>query len=170
MKIEIEKINLHKIIKKAIYIVSALILILLATVGVLTSEFKKIKKFDNDKQSLRSMITSIRKGSNKHYSTKVSVDPTNQTASLGDFTFNIANEKMLILNISMNYVENAGDIQEEIETKGDILRDAVINTMLSKFDVNSNEHAMKREIKRELNSELSEGEVDEIYFNKFIYQ
>ncbi len=170
--------NIQEYLKKAIMVVAILIVILGMIVGVLTSDFKKIKKFDSSEKSPRQLVSSI-VNSSKYYNTRISINKDSNIANLGDFTFNVSNKKMLIANISLKYKsnkqstkwsDNTEEIQQEIMKKGTILRDAVIDTMIGSYDTNANSKRMKREIKRNINKKLSEGEIEEVYFNKFIFQ
>lgn len=180
MKTNLQKIDLHKLIKKAIAVVVGLIIFLSMIVGVLTSDFNKIKKFDSDDKSARAMISSLNKSSkNRYYNTEISIDSSINMANLGDFTFNVGKEKMLVANISLKYkpYENSNkwmndnkNIKKEIMKKSAILRDAVIDTMIDNYDVSENRQEMKRYIQKNVNKKLSSGEIEEVYFNKFIFQ
>ena len=180
MKTNLQEIDMHKLIKKAILVVVILIVLLSMVVGILTSDFNKIKKFDSSNKSPRAMISSMNKSSkNRYYNTEISIDSSNNMANLGDFTFNIGNEKMLIANISLKYkaytdsngwMNGNENIKKEILKKSAILRDAIIDTMIGSYDESSSEQRMKREIQRSVNKKISSGEIEEVYFNKFIFQ
>ena len=167
---------MHNLIKKIIIGVVVLIGVLLLVIGVMRSEFGNIKKFDSGGKSARDMMSNFKPGGNG-YSTSVSIG-TSSIANLGDFTFNISSDKKLIANISIKYKQNGiaswfsddEKIKNEIIKKGTILRDAVINTMIGNTDARADSKKMRTELKNSINSELVEGQIEEVYFNKFIIQ
>lgn len=179
MKIDLKNIDKRDIIKKAIIVVSSLIGLLLMTIGVLTSDFNKIKKFNTKDKSPRQLISS-KLQYNQLHKTDIDIDSDNNIANLGDFTFNVGEKNILIANISLKFKSNkkskewissSDDIEQEIAKKGGtILRDAVIDTMIGNYDTTADSQRIKREIKRNINTKLSSGEVEEVYFNKFIFQ
>jgi flagellar basal body-associated protein FliL len=178
MKIDLKNIDKRDIIKKAIIVVSSLIGLLLMTVGVLTSDFNKIKKFDKKDKSARQLISS-KLQYNQLHKTDIEIDSNNNTANLGDFTFNVGEKNILIANISLKFKSNKNnkqwigdgdDIEQEIVKKSTILKDAVIDTMIGNQYTSADSQGMKREIKRNINTKLSSGEIEEVYFNKFIFQ
>lgn len=178
MKIDLKNIDKRDIIKKAIIVVGSLIGLLLMTIGVLTSDFNKIKKFDKKDKSARQLISS-KLQYNQMHKTDIEIDSNNNTAHLGDFTFNVGEKNILIANISLKFKSNKNnkqwigdgdDIEQEIVKKSTILKDAVIDTMIGNQYTSADSQGMKREIKRNINTKLSSGEVEEVYFNKFIFQ
>jgi len=62
------------------------------------------------------------------------------------------------------------NIENEIIKKSVFLRDAAINTMMGNTRAEANSEKIRRELKRELNKNLRCGEIEEVYFNKFIIQ
>ena len=97
-------------------------------------------------------------------------------ANLGDFSMNVNGGKILTANISLKYKDkpsssffSSNDTKAEIIQKGAILRSAVINAIHGSHTT-ANSDKIKDEIKHNLNQHLSEGEVEEVYFNKFIIQ
>ena len=60
--------------------------------------------------------------------------------------------------------------KEEILKKSVILRDAAINTMLGNSVATANSKKMRKALKDTLNEQLSDSEIEEVYFNQFIIQ
>jgi len=171
---QIDKI---KIIKNASLIVLALIVILLLILGIKSSKFGKIKKYDIEDESPREMMSHYRHPSNKSNGMQVTIR-SNTEANLGDFTFNISGDRKLVANISLKYKPNREDdswfnnkdsIKKEILKKSVILRDAAINTMLG-HSANVDSEQMRKALKNTLNKNLSSGKIEEVYFNQFIIQ
>lgn len=175
------QIDKRTIIKKMSIFILLLIVILLLILGIQTSKFSNIKKYESDK-SPRDIMSQTRPSSSstKNYSMEVTI--VNDTiANLGDFTFNIAGNKKLVANISLKYKSNTkdsswlgsdsnDDVKKEILQKSAILRDAAIGTMLGSSRVTADSSRMRKALKETLNSNLSAGRVEEVYFNKFIIQ
>lgn len=163
-----------QIIKTTSTIIFSIIVLLLLVLGIKNSDFGNIKKYDSGGKSPREMMTKFINSSG------MEVSITNdEVANLGDFVFNIAGDRKLIANISLKYkstVENNSwfkskdDIKKEIMKKSVILRDATIHTMLGSPIATANSEKMREELRDTLNSNLSTGEVIEVYFNKFIIQ
>ena len=150
----LNNIDFHTLLKKAVLVVIVLIGILLTIVGVLTSEFNTIKKFDSGGKSPRELMSRTISKASKQYNTQISVDTENNMANLGDFTFNIGKDKKLIANISFKYSANKDtnwfeddDIKNEIMKKNIILRDTIINTMIEHTDISASSKRIKRELK-----------------------
>lgn len=174
------KINRRKILINASYGVAALIVILLLILGIQSSDFTKLQKYDIEGKAPRESISS-----NKAVPTsvlrngmQVTIGSDNQ-ANLGDFVFNISGDRKLITNISMKYksskkrgswFSDKNDIKEEILKKSVILRDSTINTMLGYSMVNANNEVMRKALQETLNKNLEYSEVEEVYFNQFIIQ
>ena len=168
------KLNRKEILKRAALGVTSLIVVLLLILGIKNSDFGKIAKYNKqDSKSGRDMKTRFISSSGM----KVTV--TNDIANLGDFTFNIAGDRKLIANISLKYKSKDGDeswfsngdkSKKEILKKSVILRDAAINTMLGNSVATANSKKMRKALKDTLNEQLSDGEIEEVYFNQFIIQ
>ncbi len=171
---------LEKSIKILIFLVSGAIVLLLLAYGISQSDFSKIKKYDevdssnprarmNKHSDLKEHIAKERR-----YSTKVRIKDGSM-ASLGDFTISISGGKILTTNISLKYKNkksnsflNRKSVEKEIVEKGDILRNSVINVISHNKNTNVANNRMKNEIVKNINNYLSDGEVEDIYFNKFI--
>lgn len=172
------QINRKKIIKNAALFVSSLIVILLLTLGVITSDYTKLKKYDVADKSPREMVLKSIASSVSGSSSQVSVQNDHE-ANLGDFVFNITNNKVLIADISIRYapkpqssswLDGESERRKEILKKGVILRDATIDTMLGYSTANANNEVMREKIRANLNKHLLNSEVQEVYFKKFIIQ
>jgi len=167
--------------KKLIKIMTILIIFLFVAIvvilGLQQSDFGKIKKYDKSSSSGFASLAS--KGTDKtRHDRSVSIQKNN-VASLGDFNFNIAGGKTLIANISLKYKStNKSDelfssedsIEDEIMAKSVFLRDAAINTMIGNTRATADSKRVRKELKKNLNESLRCGEVEEVYFNKFIIQ
>lgn len=173
------RINRREIIKKASIFILSLIVILLLILGVQTSKFSDIKKYDSQDKSPRDIMAQAKRSSIRSNGLEVTIK-SDTIANLGDFTFNIADDKKLVANISLKYKANDEDsswfgdnndkIKNEILKKSVILRDAAINTMLGSSTADVNSEKMRKTLKETLNKNLSSGEVEEVYFNQFIIQ
>lgn len=172
------KINRREIILKAAIVVASIIGILLLILGIQSSKFGKIKKYDEKDNSPRQMMSgtigsSYRRGDNM----KIKIE-SDSVANLGDFTFNISGDRKLIANISLKYKANSDSswfnadksIKQELIKKSAILRDATIDTMLGNSIVTANSEKMRSELKKTLNKNLNNGEIEEVYFSQFIIQ
>ena len=157
------------VLKNIIITIILIVVVLLLILGVQNSDFSKLKKY-NISKSQGGFFGS------KADSVEVSIVNKNQV-NLGDFVFNVAENRKLIANISIihkpknsaNLIDNASD---EFIKKGTFLRDATINAMLESknFEMNVNNNKIKDNIKNRLNKNLENSVVEEVYFNKFIIQ
>ena len=170
--------NKHELLRKSIIGIFSIIGVLLIILGVLKSDFRTVKKFEGGGKSPRDMMSSSSPKVNRSaYSTSVSIG-SDSVANLGDFTFNVGGDKKLITNISLKY-EQKGDkgwfsddkkIKNEIMKKGTILRDATIDVMMGNPNLQADSTEMRNTLKKSINNKLNEGEIKEVYFNKFIIQ
>ncbi|MDY0123694.1 flagellar basal body-associated FliL family protein [Sulfurimonas sp.] len=175
MKIEIDRV---KVIKNAIIVVLSLITVLVLILGVLSSDFTKLQKYDVAAKSPRESAYNRTILSSLSNGMKVSIS-SDSKANLGDFVFNISGDKKLIANIAIKYkpvkdenswFSDSDEIKHEILKKGVILRDATINTLLGYSAANANNEQMREKLKETLNKNLSSCEIEEVYFNQFIIQ
>lgn len=169
---------MKKYIRPLISILTAITVVLLLAYGVTQSDFSNLQKYDskggsNKMHSTVDFKDNIAIGMN--YKTEVTIENSGM-ANLGDFTINIAGDRKLITNISLMYEKNKStgwmsdsDIEDEILCKGDILRDSVIKN-ISGQHVNMQNNKIKRLLKKNINRNLSDGKVVEVYFNTFIVQ
>jgi len=162
-----------QILKTASLSIFSIIVVLLLILGVKNSSFGTIKKYDSGGNSKRDILKSLS-------STSMKVTITNdELANLGEFVFNISEDRKLIANISLRYKANYDDnswfssndeLKREIVIKSVILRDATIDIMLGSSLAAANSNKMRKELRDALNKNLSNGKVQEVYFNKFIIQ
>ncbi|QOY53653.1 flagellar basal body-associated FliL family protein [Candidatus Sulfurimonas marisnigri] len=179
MKININAITLRNFVKKTIFAVISLIILLLIIIGVRQSDFTNIKKYDSDDKSPREVVYNPNKITLNYYTTKVTLNNENSLANLGDFVFNVAGDRKLIANISLkyksnntseNWIQSDNNAGEEIVKKSVVLRDAIINTMIGNHNATVNSKKMRNDLKENINKNLSSGEIEEVYFNSFILQ
>ena len=169
--------DLENLIKTAIKVVITLIILLLLAYGVSKSDFNNIKKYDEIDDSKKIEIPSskekLKLAKKRRYSTKVSIGNDNM-ANLGDFELNIVGNKKLVMNMSMEFKNNqksswlSDNVEDEIVKKGVVLRSAVIDTLSHYNNVNVNNNRMKEDLINNMNNYLSNGEIEEIYFNEYI--
>jgi flagellar protein FliL len=174
----------NKAIKTLIGIIVALIVVLLLAYGVSKSEFSNLKKYDEKDNSISDVRSRMQAPSKlkqkiaeeRYYTTKVRIKGSGM-ANLGDFTVNIAGGRKLTANISLKFKEKKGNswlsgnsVEDEIVAKGVILRSAVISTISGSRDASVANNLMKKELVNNINKNLSDGEVEEVYFNRFIVQ
>ena len=168
----------RKVIKILSFTILFLIGVLFIILGIQKSEFWNIKKYDkSDGKSFANMVAPGRTDKSRHDQT-VKIEG-NSRANLGDFNFNIAGDKTLVANISLKYKStseksswfaDSDDIENEIIKKSVLLRDATINTMIGSNRATINSEKIRKELKKNINKNLTCGEVEEVYFNKFIVQ
>ncbi|WP_321778378.1 flagellar basal body-associated FliL family protein [Sulfurimonas sp.] len=169
-----------KAIKTLILFVSGVIILLILAYGVSQSDFSKIKKYDeidssnprarmNTHSDLKDQIAKERR-----YSIKPKIKNGNM-ASLGDFTMNISGGKILTTNISIKYKNNNSNnflnmksVEKEIIKKSAVLRDSVINVISHSRNASVANRRMKKKMIENMNNYLSDGEIEDLYFNKFI--
>jgi flagellar basal body-associated protein FliL len=169
---------LEDIIRKAIKVVVTLIILLLLAYGISKSDFNKIKKYDEEDTSPATSLplsqAKLNHAQQRRFSTKVTAQ-ANGMISLGDFEVNIQNDKKLIINMSIKYKNHdskgwldSKDVKQEIIKKGVVLRSAVIDTLSYYDNVDINNKKMNKSLIENMNNHLSEGEVESIYFNKYL--
>lgn len=172
------QIDRVKILKNTIIIIISLIVILSLVLGVLNSDFSKLKKYDI--KTTTSKVNFFERDASSSLNSAMQVSVISATeANLGDFVFNISGNEKLIANISIKYkpinetdswFESSSNAKDEILKKGVILRDATIDAMLGYSAANANSEKMRKKIKDRLNDNLSKLEVEEVYFNQYIVQ
>ena len=92
---------------KASIVVASLIGILLLILGIQSSKFGKIKKYDEKGNSPRHMMSGTI-GSSRRSSDNMKIKiESDSVANLGDFTFNISGNRKLIAKISLKYKPNS---------------------------------------------------------------
>ncbi len=173
---------MQNIVKITIWIIVAILLILLIIYGVSTSDFTNLKKYEKNEYGINDIREKMQTPSKRKqeiakerfYTNRVTIKSSTM-ANLGDFTVNIAGDKKLILNISLKYKDknkdswlSSSDIKNEILTKGDILRDAVIHTFSNSNNARASNDKMKEELMKNINTCLSQGEIEDVYFNRFL--
>ncbi|MEA1891815.1 MAG: flagellar basal body-associated FliL family protein [Campylobacterota bacterium] len=165
----------RKIIKILIYIVISLIVILLLAYGVSESDFNNLKKYDQ-KDSIRTTLQKSSQKKERTYTTEVEIQGAGM-ASLGDFTLSISNNRQVHANISLKYEDKkerswigTSSIEQEIIDKGNVLRGSVIRTIANSNNANISNNAMKKRLIKNLNNNLSDAKIENIYFNKFVIE
>ena len=176
----------RKIITILIWIILAALLILVILYGFSTSDFKNIKKYNEEDYSTSNSRDKMKDSLKRKqkiakellYTNRVTVQ-SSTIVNLGDFTVNIAGDKKLILNISLKYKDKDKNkdnwlsidaAKNEILSKDAILRDAVIHTFSNSNSARVTNHRMKKELIKKINTYLSKGEIEEVYFNKYLIQ
>ena len=167
------KIDINKLLKISAYIVVSVAILIGIAYSVVNSDFTKIKKYDEKDSKARKDIPiskeKQRYAAAQYYSTAIKIQ-NNGMISLGDFTMNLTDGRVLTANISVKYNSSKSWFSSEesdIVSKSGVLRNSVINAMHGSSAITNNTE-VKNRIKRNLNKYLSEGEVEEVYFNKFI--
>jgi flagellar FliL protein len=95
---------------------------------------------------------------------------------LGDFTANMATNDRAgkFVRVELRLKMSDKDMADELKDKNIVLRDTVIEAMsLKRFSEVSTEKgklALKDDIRDRLNGILADGDVEEVYFTKFIVQ
>ena len=171
--------SLEKIIRKAITVIIVLIVLLLLAYGVSKSSFNNIKKYNetDDSKRLEMPMSDAKEkmAKERRFSTKVVITEGENMANLGDFEMNIQGNKKLTMNMSLKF-KNTGkdnwfsskDVKKEIVKKGVVLRSSVIDVLSHHNNTNVNNDKMKTSLINNMNKYLSDGEVEEVYFNEYI--
>ena len=141
--------------------------------GVMTSDFTKIKSYDQIKKEEKSpKMTKAKQhiASQRKYSVAIE-EQDNGMLNLGDFTMNLSDGSKLVANISVDYKNNNyfSSEKEDMISKSGVLRNAVIKAIQGS-NIHRNNDDVKEKIKENLNKYLTDGEVKHIYFNRFIIQ
>lgn len=95
---------------------------------------------------------------------------------LGDFTTNMATHDRAgkFVRVEVRLKMSDEDLVDELKSKNIVLRDAVIEAMslkrFSQVSTQKGKIALKEDIKVRLNGILADGDIDEVYFTKFIVQ
>ena len=167
---------LRKVVKIIITFIATLLFLALIAYGVSKSSFNNLKKYDEDNPNSNHSGLKEQIAKNKYYTTEVKIE-NDSTANLGDFTINISNNKKLITNISLKFINQKKNdwildngVKKEMLKKGDVLRSVIIDTISHTEDASIKNKRMKKDIVENLNKYLSDGKVTEVYFNKFITQ
>lgn len=170
---------MKKIFKTIIILIILALIAFGIYVGIKNSEFANLKNRDrSDTKSLRERMAEVfHSGDKSYFTTKVTIK-SDSVANLGDFEFNISDDRKLVANISLKYYgynkESAfnddDSIKKEILDKAVILRDTAINTMLGSTEARADNDRMRENLKNAINKNLKNGQVKDVYFNKFIIQ
>lgn len=168
----------RKVLQVAIFILVAVIVLMLLAYGISQSDFSKIKKYDEIDTNSNTPVSALKAKLIKelYYTKKVKII-NNSTANLGDFTVNLSDKDQLIMNISIKFKGLKSDswlggdsIKQEILDKGDVLRSSVIYTISNNRYATVRNDALKRKLVQNMNKYISKGEIEELYFNRFIIQ
>ena len=95
---------------------------------------------------------------------------------LGDFTTNMATHDRAgkFVRVEVRLKMSDTDLVDELKDKNVVLRDAVIEAMslkrFSQVSTQKGKMALKDDIKIRLNEILADGDIEEVYFTKFIIQ
>lgn len=158
--------NKNKIRSMAIVGIIAIMLLTLITFAVLNSSFNF--KGNVLKQQQKVGLGYVRTG-RVEYNAK-------DVFYLGDFTANMATNDRAgkFVRVEVRLKMSDTDLADELKEKNIILRDTVIEAMsLKRFSEVSTEKgkiALKEDMKDRLNSILADGDIEEVYFTKFIVQ
>jgi len=171
--------ELEGFIKSIIKIVIVLIILLLLAYGISKSDFNNLKKYDEKDDSkiteLPMSKQKLKHAKGRRFSTKVVIN-SDKMANLGDFELNIKGDKKLVMNMSLEFKNNqtdeswffSKDVKKEILRKGVVLRSTVIDTLSHYNNVDINNPNMQEALIKNMNDYLSDGEIKEVYFNKYI--
>lgn len=170
--------NMKKTLKRVTVLILFILIAYGIFIGLRDSDFANLKKYKTHGKSPREIMSEfLHSDDSEYYSTKVTIK-SDSVANLGDFEFNIAGNRKLVANISLKYYQynkesNFNDdnsIKKEILDKAVILRDTAINTMLGSTKARADNDIMREDLKNAINKKLKNGQVKEVYFNKFIIQ
>jgi flagellar basal body-associated protein FliL len=151
----------------------AIIMVLVIIPGVQNSQFTKLKKYDEEKALGEALKHKQAFANNRYYQMMGCIESADaQIFRIGDFTVNVRgyNQQKLVLNISVQYSNSA--LPAELQDKNPLVRNAIIAVTSDAQYIKSmrGKELLKENLKRELNTLLSEGEITEVYFNRFLIQ
>jgi len=161
-----DRMNKNKIRALAIFGIIVIMLLVLIIYAVTNSAFNF--KGNTLKQKQKVGIGYVRTGRVEYKARDVFF--------LGDFTTNMATHDRAgkFVRVEVRLKMSDEDLADELKEKNIVLRDAVIDAMsLKRFSEVSTEKgkmALKEEVKNRLNSILADGDIEEVYFTKFIIQ
>lgn len=95
---------------------------------------------------------------------------------LGDFTTNMATNDRAgkFVRVEVRLKMSDTDMVDELKDKNIVLRDAVIEELslkhFSEISTEKGKLSLKENLKTRLNSIVADGEIEEVYFTKFIVQ
>jgi len=95
---------------------------------------------------------------------------------LGDFTTNMATNDRAgkFVRVEVRLKMSDEDLVDELKDKNIVLRDVVIEAMslkrFSQVATEKGKEALKEDIKGKLNGILADGDIEDVYFTKFIIQ
>ena len=131
--------------------------------GALQSDFAQhYKKSDADAYKMKS-----RAAKKLFYDTSFKQSSENdEILSLGDFTVNLAGRK-LITKISIATDEDTIEMFMENQS---VIRNDVINSIISVKGRTANQDTISEEIQNSLNSRFEQDKIRDVYFEKFLIQ
>jgi flagellar basal body-associated protein FliL len=158
--------DIHKIRIMAIIGIFSLMLISLIIYAVSNSSFNFEGK--TYKQKPKTGLGYVRTGRAEYKAPNVFF--------LGDFTTNLATHDRAgkFVRVEVRLQMSDTDMTQELKDKNIRLRDAVIDEMslkrFSQLSTPKGKMALKDNIRSRLNDIVDEGEIEEVYFTKFIVQ
>lgn len=158
--------NTNKIRSLAIFSILVIMLAVLLAYAVSNSAFNF--KGNTLKQKQKVGMGYVRKGRVEYKSPDVFF--------LGDFTTNMATNDRAgkFVRVEVRLKMSDTDLVDELQDKNIVLRDAVIEAMslkrFSQVSTAKGKMALKEDIKTRLNAILADGDINEVYFTKFIVQ
>lgn len=166
--------KIQQLIKRASAIlIIGVIFILVVIPGVRESDFAKVKKYEGDIREDPALKQKQQMLEKWQYDTYGGVESsTSMIYRIGDFTVNVrgSRERKLILNISVQYSND--DVPTELKNRNPVIRNAVISTCSDAQYLESirGKELLKSNLKDSINGVISEGEVTEVYLNRFLIQ
>lgn len=151
----------------------AIIMVLVIIPGVQESEFTKLKKYDEEKALGEALKNKQTFANSRYYQMMGRLESSDaKIFRIGDFTVNVrgSNKQKLVMNISVQYSDS--DLPSELQDKNPLVRNAIISVTSDAQYIKSmrGKELLKENIKKELNALLSEGEITDVYFNRFLIQ
>jgi len=161
-----EVMNINKLRSMTIFSIFSIMLIVLITYAISNSDFN----FDGNslKQKQKVGMGYVRTGRVEFKAKDIFF--------LGDFTTNMANHDRAgkFVRVEIRLKMSDTDLVDELKDKNIVLRDAVITEMslkrFSEVSTQKGKEQLKENIKNRLNGILSDGDIEEVYFTKFIVQ
>lgn len=145
-------------------IVISLTLLFFIIYAFSNSDFSKLKKYDQ---------MSASSAPNGNFARHVKIRRDNML-DLGDFEINVKDNKKLITNISAKFKSSTkswnSTSNRDITRNGVVIRNTIIETILNKDPDYLMFDKVKLEIIDNINRQLVDTKIEEIYFNEFIVQ
>lgn len=166
--------KIQKLITRSVAVlILAIIVVLIIIPGVQNSHFSQLKKYNSEESLGEALKHKQEIADSRYYQTTGHVESSDaKIYRIGDFTTNVRGQgtRKLVLNLSVQY--SSSETPAELKSKNPLVRNAIIGTCSDAQYLQSvhGKELLKENLKEALNDVITEGEITEIYFNRYIIQ